>query len=270
MSSHTLLNIRLDDLSDKELDQTLLDYLNGTGQKMVVTPNPEFLLLARRDKGFAEILNRADLSLPDGAGLEYAVAALTDNYLAHRHAGVDTLERLARLAVGNHSILLLGAPLKNVAAAAEIFKQKYPEVKIRAFDPDQVSASGGVEEKIISEIKNFSPIVLAVGLGQGKQERFIAQYLSRLPSVRIAIGVGGAFDIISGHLPRAPRFMRQMGLEWLWRLFKEPQRWPRIFRAVIVFPLQVTKITLIEHKFWRACGRTVKIWLKLSNNCNLR
>lgn len=236
MFFHHLLNIRLNDLSGQELDQTLLNYLNGAGQKIVVTPNPEFLLLARRDKGFAEILNRADLSLPDGFGLK--PAAWFNGFSLQRHTGVDTLERLVQLAGKTNPLLLLGS-LKSAAATAEIFKQKYPDVKIQALDPGLVPESGEVEEKIISEIKNFSPTILVVGLGQGKQERFIAQYLSQIPSVRVAIGVGGAFDIISGHLPRAPRFMRQMGLEWLWRLIIEPKRWRRIFRAVIVFPITV-------------------------------
>ena len=243
MTSHHLLTIRLDDLSDQELDQTVLSYLNGTGSKIIVTPNPEFLLLARRDKEFAELLNRADLSLPDGFGLK--LAARLNGFSLHRHTGVDTLEQLMRTA-GDRQILLLGSK-ESVEASKIFFQQKYPDLKIQIFDPGHVSDSGEAEEKIIFEIKNFAPAILAVGLGQGKQERFIAKYLPKLPSICIAIGVGGAFDMISGKKPRAPRFMRQIGLEWLWRLVIEPKRWQRIMRAVIIFPIIVICDKLRRH-----------------------
>ncbi|MFA6131577.1 MAG: WecB/TagA/CpsF family glycosyltransferase [Patescibacteria group bacterium] len=229
MIERKILNIHLHDLSNQELEKLFLSWLGGNEQKIIVTPNPEFLLLARRDKEFADILNRADLSLPDGFGLKLV------SHLRHRHTGVDTLEHLAKLPV---TMCLLGSA-KNAMAAAEIFKQKNPQIKISIVDPNQVASTGEVSETVLTEINKNSPNILAVGLGQGKQERFIVKNLARLPSVRLAIGVGGAFDMISGQLPRAPRFMRQMGLEWLWRLVIEPKRWRRIARAVLIFPIVV-------------------------------
>lgn len=235
MNTHRLLGISLHNLSDQELTQTLLRYLNESAPKTIVTPNPEILLLARRDKTFADVLNRTALSLPDGFGLKFA--GWLNGFNLHRHTGVDTLELLMRLA-GDKSALLLGNQI-SAAVTAEIFQQKYPNLKIQIFDPRQMPPSGEVEEKIISEIKKLAPVILIVGLGQGKQERFIAKYLHEFPSVRIAIGVGGAFDMISGKRPRAPLFMRHIGMEWLWRLIIEPKRLRRIANAVLIFPIVI-------------------------------
>jgi N-acetylglucosaminyldiphosphoundecaprenol N-acetyl-beta-D-mannosaminyltransferase len=235
MHSKKILNIRLHTLTNEELEKILNDWLGGNGQNMITTPNPEFLLLARHDKEFADILNHADLSLPDGFGLK--LAAWLGGSSLHRHTGIDTFELLAQLA-GDKPILLLGSQ-ESAAITAKIFREKDPNLQIQAIDPGLVPESGEVETRFISEINSFAPTVLAVGLGQGKQERFIVKYLSQLPSVRIAIGVGGAFDTLSGQKPRAPRAMRRLGLEWLWRLAIEPQRWRRIANAAIVFPIVV-------------------------------
>jgi len=252
-----LLNIRLDDLSDQELRQTLLNYLNSTSSKTIVTPNPEFLLMARHDKNFADILNRADLSLPDGAGLEYAVAALTDRYLTNRHTGVDSLDLLASM---GGRLALIGSSSEVAREAAKKLKNKHPQTDFVVIDPGIVSIDGSAPLNVMEEIKSFDPKIIAVALGQRKQEKFIAKILPQLPNIRIAIGIGGALDMIAGLYPRAPYFLRRAGLEWLWRLFREPKRWPRIFRAVIVFPAIVVWATLLKHQFWQAVFKTIKIW----------
>lgn len=259
MKTHFLFNIKINDLSDQELDELFFLWLKEDKAKVVVTPNPEFILLARHDQEFAQLLNQADLALLDGVGLEYAVAALTNSYLEHRHTGVDTVDRLVK--TGERAAFIGGRP-EVTKKAIEILKNKYPNTDIVMIDPGEVSTSGSPTQLVIEELCQKAPKILAVALGQGKQERFIAKILPQLPNVRIAIGIGGALDMIAGLKPRAPRLMRQIGLEWLWRLFIEPKRCFRIFRAVIVFPALVVWATLLEHKFWRACWRIIKIWLK--------
>jgi len=258
MKIHNIFNHRLDDLSDQELGQLFSDWLNGSKPKTIVTPNPEFFLLARHDKEFAELLFQSDLSLPDGVGLKYAIAALTDQKLEHRHTGVDTLEYLASTGA---RLALVGGKKEIAEKAAENLKRKFPSSDIIVIDPGQVPEDGTPTMETIEIIKRSEPKILAVALGQGKQEKFIAKILPELTSVRIVIGVGGAPDMISGQLPRAPLFMRQIGLEWLWRLVIEPKRWPRIFRAVIVFPAVVIWATISEHRFWKACHNVLKEWL---------
>src|SRR3990167_1701104 len=98
MYSHELFGVRIDDPSLLELTNILRKWLlEDAPLRMISTPNPEFILLAREDSEFKEILNKSDLSLADGIGLQFAIAALTENFLLHRHTGVDTLELLAQL-----------------------------------------------------------------------------------------------------------------------------------------------------------------------------
>ena len=118
-------------------------------------------------------------------------------------------------------------------------KEKFPNINVLTFDPGRVAADGKVDQTIIDQINQLAPDVLAVALGQRKQERFANSYLKQIPTVKIIIGIGGALDMISGNLPRAPKFLRRLGLEWFWRLVIEPSRWPRIVRAVIIFPIVV-------------------------------
>ena len=89
---------------------------------------------------------------------------------------------------------------------------------------------------MLERIRAFRPDILAVGFGHGKQEKWIADHLTTLP-VHIAMGVGGSFAFLSGRIPRAPKWMRLIGLEWVWRLVREPSRIGRIFRATVVFPV---------------------------------
>jgi N-acetylglucosaminyldiphosphoundecaprenol N-acetyl-beta-D-mannosaminyltransferase len=256
---HLIFGIKINDLSDQELRQMIFGWLSGNEAKTIVTPNPEFFLLSKKDKEFCEFLKKSDLSLPDGVGLVYAVAALTDSFLKYRHTGVDAVDLLVSTGV---KIVFVGAHPEIAKAAVVKLKNKCPSANIITVNPGIVSSDGTPPPEIINEIAAAKPQILAVVLGQGKQEKFIAKVLPNLPSVRIAIGVGGALDMIAGFHPRAPFLMRQMGLEWLWRLFLEPKRWPRIFRAVFVFPADVVWATLQKHCFWRACLRVALVLIK--------
>lgn len=242
MRSVNLLDVRLDDLTASELDERLSDWLMGQESHVIVTPNPEMLLDARRHKWFQDILNGADLSLPDGFGVQLVLKGLFGKSI-HRHTGVDTVERLVNVAAeqGGRVAFLGGRP--GVAEkAAKILMNRY-SIKIEAIDPGAITID--VDQRIrmapdiIDRIKAFEPDVLIVALGQKKQELLVQQHLGMFPSVRIAIGVGGAFDMISGKTRRAPRFVQKIGLEWLWRLMLEPQRIYRILNAVVVFPITV-------------------------------
>jgi N-acetylglucosaminyldiphosphoundecaprenol N-acetyl-beta-D-mannosaminyltransferase len=99
----------------------------------------------------------------------------------------------------------------------------------------------GINDDDMAAIQSAQPDLLFVAFGHGRQEGWIAQNLPRLPSVAVAMGVGGTFDFIAGRAKRAPIIFRQIGLEWLWRLFREPRRWRRIIDAVIVFPYLVIR-----------------------------
>lgn len=261
MNRHTVLDVAIDDISGDELSGILDGWLNSTASaKVIVTPNPEFLLKARRDATFRGALNRADLSLPDGVGLRFAVAALTDGRLENRHTGVDTLERLAKqCARSRKELILFGGDPGVAAKAAATLSDAYPGLVVRGIDPGPVDPDAFATQTNLDALDRAA--VIAVGLGQGKQER-IMEILrhaapANLPELRVLIGVGGAFDMIAGVKRRAPKFVRTIGLEWLWRLAIEPSRWRRIFSAFPVFPAIVIFDTLKHRRFLRACRAAI-------------
>jgi N-acetylglucosaminyldiphosphoundecaprenol N-acetyl-beta-D-mannosaminyltransferase len=249
---HEIFSIPLDDISSSDLDRLLSDWVNGVQQKMITTPNPEFLLLSRKNEEFKNILKQSDLSLPDGVGLRYAVAALTDKTLSHRQTGVDLVGKILYIANTYRKKIVIVDGLNQSGEASKIlFERKYPNAQIFVVNPGVVSFP--ISKSVQKEILERSPDILFVALGQGKQEKFIKELTQSIPSIKISVGVGGAFDMISGLKPRAPMFLRKTGLEWLWRVYVEPSRIGRISNAVFIFPLVVVWGTLKQRRFLKAC-----------------
>lgn len=257
MNSVTLFGVRIDDYGREAVAELFLDWLTGTTSKKVFTPNPEFLLLARQQPAFAQILNSADVRLPDGVGIRFASAALSDHVIAERFPGVEVLGMLAELCRHQGARLMLVGSSETTERAAKVLQKKFLGLAVSCVDPGEVGETGELRQEIVQAIQQAAPTVLAVGLGQGKQEACITKYAVTWPSVRIAIGVGGAFAMIGGSLPRAPHALRRIGLEWLWRVAIEPTRLPRIWRAVAVFPAVVAYEALQQRRFWRAVVTTV-------------
>lgn len=209
MRSVFILGVRIDDVTHDDVRALFLRWLAEDGQRVVVTPNPEFIVQAQRDETFRHCLNASDLALPDGVGLKVAAPSL------HRVTGVDALQMLRELAV---------RPVTIGNAAADV---------------DAGPVSGTLAPEVVERVRAMSPDVIAIGLGQGKQEAVIAAHRAQWPSAKIIIGVGGAIDMLAGRQRRAPRLLQRLGLEWLWRLTTQPWRLRRIVNAVIVFPTLV-------------------------------
>ncbi len=214
-------------------------FLDDGGQHYVVTPNPEIVLKARKDLEYRSILNSADLILPDGIGLIWASHKLhgPDKCIQERIAGVDFLiNLLSRLSYRSNAphkpfrVLLLGGRGGVAKKTANNFRKKFPDTVFHSLENHE----GGNIDFIIKDL--VRPDIIFVGLGAPKQEMWIYQNLYKYPGVKIAMAVGGSFDIISGRLPRASGSFRNLGLEWLWRLILEPKRFKRIYKAVILFP----------------------------------
>jgi N-acetylglucosaminyldiphosphoundecaprenol N-acetyl-beta-D-mannosaminyltransferase len=262
---HSLFGVRIDDLPAHQLQKRLVGWFQDPKLHAIFTPNPEFLLTARKEKSFAKLLNQSDLSLADGIGLKFAIAALTDNRLAHRHTGIDTFLLLARLCTEQKKrLLLLGGINKAAVHASKTLRQKWPELDVVFLELGFIPGgfiSLSIPKTLITEIQTIKPDVMAIALGQGKQERFILELKNQIPSLRIAIGVGGTFDTISGRLKRAPQWMRHYGFEWMWRVLIEPRRVHRILRAAVSFPIAVIWDTVKHRRFWKAF-RMVMIELK--------
>lgn len=235
-----ILGIQIDNLRKPEALGKIKEFLSNGHQHYTVTTNPEMVVAAQKDKHFLEILNKAGLSVPDGFGLILASRYLR-RPLLERITGVDLMLDICQIAEQKkYSIFLVAAKegLSKPEETAPALNKKFPGLKIGGV----ILAEGESGERIIAEINKARPDILFVSLrGIGRQEKFIAENLYKTPSVKIAMGVGGSFDFITGKIKRAPRSIRKIGLEWLWRLFMQPWRWKRIFTATIKFSWEIIK-----------------------------
>ena len=228
-----IFGVRLDELASVEqLRSVATGFLDGDHTFRIFTPNPEILLHAREDAGYADILRSADLALPDGTGVAI-VQTLRNGRSVRRWPGVEIAALLLRLAAERGETVAFVGGTPEVAERSAVRWRALPGLKV-------VTAGAGAtigEDGLVEAIRSAAPTIVLVGLGAPKQERWIERHADEFPSVRIMIGVGGAFDMWAGSKRRAPRALRTLGLEWLWRLALEPRRLPRILRATVVFPV---------------------------------
>ncbi len=225
----------------------------NTGNHYVVTPNPEMVVAAQKDLSFKKILNDADLSIPDGVGLKLS------GKIKNTVSGTDLMERLVKLAAEKGFVTgFLGGKVGVAEKTAECLKKKYPGLKVGfAGNGGEVDNDGRIKEKDLrfknndlriknhkSSIINHQSLppsdILFVAFGHIKQEKWIANNLDNIP-VKLAMGVGGAFDYLSGRVPRAPAWLRNLGFEWLFRLLIQPTRIKRQIALVKYLWLLVIK-----------------------------
>lgn len=219
------LGIPVHNVDSRESLQILDAFIRERKPRQVVTVNPEFVMAARRDAAFRDVLLRADLSLPDGVGLLLG-ARILGTPLKERVTGVDTVLRVAALAAERgYRLYLLGAAPGVAEEAAARLMQAYPGLRIAGTYAG--SPAPEEEDAIVARVTAAAPDVLFVAYGAPKQDLWIARNLGRL-GVPVAMGIGGAFDFIAGRAKRAPLWMQRMGLEWLHRLIHQPWRWRRM------------------------------------------
>lgn len=237
-----ILGVKIDNLTKPEVLQKISEFLQSDNQHQIVTVNPEFIMAAQHDDEFRNILNKADLSVADGVGLKFA-AKRFGQALKERITGVDLVYEIAKIAEQNNkSIYLLGAKGKVPEKTVIKLLEKYPKLKIAGYETGYRHAWWKFsDEKLVSHIKRSQADILLVAFGHPKQEKWIYHNLPKMPLVKLAMGVGGAFDYISGHVKRAPQWMRSIGLEWLYRVIRQPWRLPRIMTAVVKFSWAVLK-----------------------------
>jgi N-acetylglucosaminyldiphosphoundecaprenol N-acetyl-beta-D-mannosaminyltransferase len=220
------------------LEIALASALHHTPACWIVTANPEILLHAHRDAGYAQVLKQADVRLVDGFGL-WLLLSLA-GHKTTRVTGVDLAEALAQLAVQKSlKVALVGGDPGIAKQAATHLTTRFPGLMVETEEGGRINADGTDDvagEEARNRLTFFAPDILLVAFGHPKQERWIARYLADFPSVKIAVGVGGTFDVWAGKMKRAPHVLRTIGLEWMWRLVHEPKRIIRILNAVIVFP----------------------------------
>ncbi len=241
-----ILGVKIDKITARETIERIGQFLNSNTSHYIVTANPEMIVAAQKDAEFREIINNADLVVPDGFGLILASKIIhRKNSLNKRISGIDLIDEIVKNFGRDYKIFLLGGKEGVAKVAAEKLKEKFPEIKIAGtFSGDAAEAGDSPAVSVINQAKLD---ILFVAFGAPKQEKWIARNLGKIPSVRLAIGVGGAFDIISGRIKRAPLWMRNAGLEWLWRLIQEPRRIGRIYNATIKFTILLL-VWLIKKK----------------------
>ena len=216
-----LLGVGFSDASMKEVLEFIVTGLQNQSEKYyIVTPNPELLVIASKDDNYRKVLNSAKLALPDGIGVIVA-GKIMGKPLKERIHGVDLVKSLCK-EVSKQPITVgfLGAGPNIAELTAECLRKNYPGLKV-----------GLVSEEWSEELKNKKADILFVAFGSPKQEIWISENLERLPA-KVVIGVGGAFDFISGKVRRAPLILRKIGLEWLFRLIIQPWRLKRQLRLV--------------------------------------
>lgn len=209
-----------------------LQALRGSEPKQIVTVNGEIILEADRNPIYKEVINKADMNIPDSTNV-YWVSQLKGQLLPMITPGSDLVIRLAELATKNsYSIFLLGGRGDVPEKAASALKKQFSNLKIAG-----TSNTNPHDQTVLKQIQTSQADILLVAYGAPKQEFWIAEHKSKLPT-RILVGVGGTFDMLAGVLPRAPQIFRLLHLEWLWRVIIQPSRLSRVFNAVVVFPLK--------------------------------
>lgn len=201
----------------------------------VITINPEMIENASKNPDFAEIINSAELVIPDGIGVEIGLKIL--GYNVRRIAGIEFSHRMIEeCAKNSQSVALVGAKPQIVEKAKENLEKEISGLYITYAHDGYFSNN----EEIINELKIRQPRLVLCALGSPKQEEFIIKAKQVLPNA-LFVGVGGSFDVWSGVVERAPEIYQKLGLEWLYRTVKEPKRFKRIFPTLPLFVLKVLR-----------------------------
>ena len=242
MNRIRFLNTQVDNLTMTEAINEIDKLVQKRVPSYVVTPNVDHIVKLEKDEEFKNVYKNADLILTDGMPLIW-ISKLKGNPIKEKVSGSDLFPKVCKLASNKgYSIFLLGAAEGVADKAAEKLKNKYKGLNIAG----TYSPSYGFEkkndeiEKIIKIINECKPDILAVGLGAPKQEKFLYKYKDKL-NVPISLAVGASIDFEAGNIERAPIWMQKSGLEWFYRLCKEPKR---MFRRYIVEDFKILSIYL--------------------------
>jgi len=246
MSHVVLCGVRIDSISLEEVVNNVEKIISNNRKDYIVTPNAAHIVLLQKDNELKEVYENACLVLPDGMSIIWA-AKILGTSLKRRITGIDLLFSLSRLAIqNNYSVFFLGAKEEIVRKVNEKLKQKFSYLKIAGFH------NGYIEDnmEVIKKINKSRTDILFIGMGFPKQEKWIYENM-KLLSIKVAVCIGGVFDIIAGKAKRAPKWMQKYGLEWFFRFIQEPRRlWKRYLIGNTIFIWMVLK-KLFEQKVFK-------------------
>lgn len=232
-----ILGVGIDRVTRAEATRRCLAYLKDGSPHLVVTPNAEIVVAAQRDPELREVLARADLVVPDGAGVVLA-SRLLGQPVPEKVAGVDLATSLLEAAPAGTRVFLLGSTPQSVTGAARRLGERYRHIEICGqrdgywahFDPQ-------ADREVVAAVRAAAPHVLLAGMGAPLQEKWLARHLGEL-GVPLAMGVGGAIDVWAGKAPRAPGWMIRLNLEWAYRVVRFG-RYRRSLPPLVTFALLV-------------------------------
>jgi N-acetylglucosaminyldiphosphoundecaprenol N-acetyl-beta-D-mannosaminyltransferase len=232
-------NVAVDDINQEEALEAIDRLLRRDGQHHAAVVNAAKVVLANRDPELRQILLAADVVTADGMSVVWA-SKLLGCPLRERVTGIDLFERLiARAAERGLSVYFLGARRESVRQMVEILSRRYPNLRVAGYRDGYFDWA---ESAAIAEaIRQSGAEILFVALGSPAQEKWIAANLART-GAKLAMGVGGSFDHMSGLARRAPKWMQRAGFEWFYRLLREPRRlWRRYLIGNIAFAWLIAK-----------------------------
>lgn len=240
MSKMKFLNIDLDNLT---MDETIaqIDYLiNNKRKSYVVTPNVDHIVKLEKDKEFKEAYKNADLVLTDGKPLIW-ISKLYKNPIKEKISGSDLFPKVCELAAQKrYKIFILGAAEGVAEKAIKRLEDKYKGIEfVGGYSPVYgFEKSSDEVNRIIELINEQKPDILAVALGAPKQEKFIYRNIEKL-DIGVALNIGATIDFEAGIIKRAPKWMQNCGLEWFYRLCKEPKR---MFKRYLIDDVKIIKL----------------------------
>ena len=239
MNKVNVLDIRFSNISDEELMNVLKNAFKSDSNLRIVTPNPEIVMAANKNDDLKEMINDSTLVLKDGIGIKIAEKHKGVNG-EKRQTGIETLERLLEIADENgYSVYFVGAKDEILQKAIVNIKDKFPNIVIKGQHNGYFKDGSPEEEQILKDIEETKPDLLIAAMGFPKQEIF----LTKTEAPKVSIACGGSLDVMSGEVKRAPRWMQKVGLEWFYRLIKDPGR----IKRQIVIPVFLWKIVFTKN-----------------------
>ena len=238
MEKINVLGVNFDNVNMQEAVEQCENFIKSDSSHLIVTPNPEMVMLAKENEEFKNVLNGASLVIPDGIGIIKA-SNILNTPLKERVAGYDLIcNLLERYQDGSHSFYFWGSKPGVAEMAKDKLIEKYPNIRILGVDDGYFDDSK--KQEIIKKIRELKPDILLVGIGMIKQENLIQELLSD-NIFKIGIGCGGSLDVLSGQVKRAPKLFIKLHMEWAWRLIKQPSRIGRM----MVLPRFLKEVKLL-------------------------
>jgi len=250
MIKRTLFGIKLPKDTKKDILEKIKKYIaKPIGICHIVSLNPEIVMIAQKNEDFKKAVTKAKIKIVDGVGIVLA-ARILGFKAGERYPGVELMEDMIKMASEQRLRVLLIGGRENLAdELADCYSEQFPEARFRGVVGilDIENPRRAEEEKIFSIVASYKPHIILVAFGSPVQELWIERHSKKLKG-KVVMGVGGAFDFLSGKIGRAPAWMRSLGLEWFYRLLVQPWRWQRQLRLLEFAKLVFKQRFLIKDK----------------------